>query len=81
MVKISNSNENDGLVSVLASSSDYDTLQANLDRATIVCTRVIKSKNKDPMQLKSEYKKIRNFCGFLKFTLDYHGGYLGFLWL
>jgi hypothetical protein len=27
------------------------------------------------------FKKGRQFYGFLKFVLDYHSGYLGFLWI
>ena len=73
------SNGSDGTISALASACDYKTLYFTLTRILVALNSALKiEKNKSA---RAFYKKGRSFFGFLKFILDFNGGYLGFLWL
>lgn len=78
--KIDADNRNsDNLVMSLAMACDYKTLYFTLNRILIAVNHGIKTE-KNPEALKY-YRKCQSFFGFLKFVLDFHGGYLGALWL
>lgn len=72
-------NGTNGAINTLASACNYDTFYFTLLRILSAIKFKIKTE-KDPKVIKY-YKNNQIFFGFLKFLLDYYGGYLGFLWL
>ena len=64
----------------LAMACDYKTLYFTLNRILIAINHGIHTEKKNKEAIKY-YKKCQSLFGFLKFVLDFHGGYLGVLWL
>lgn len=69
----------DGLFFALTSASDYKTMYFVLDKV-ILAAKVGIKKEKEA-NAKNLYRDALRLFGMLKFLMDYHGGYLGFLWL
>jgi DNA-binding transcriptional regulator WhiA len=67
-------------MSALASSSNYRTFYYILTQILNATAVGLKAKS-NTKSAETYFKKGRQFYGFLKFVLDYHSGYLGFLWI
>lgn len=67
-------NGSDAVVYSLSICSDYETMQFTLDKIFKTFSKIDDSKKK-------EYKNLLAFLLYIRFALNFHGGYLGILWI